>query len=354
MAYYFINIEEQLHSVLDALTKAAVSEIGRLIEDAATGLRLEIIRSHKENETLSMKLQEKERELRAVQGDRMQTDEVKDAFERNYSLLSVEKDIRQCVVAQQTDEVLNQVLVKKEQVEVEEDLKSDWKSDIFEAEESSGAGSVPGLKQDGAPAAEAGLQPGLVMDLGQVGWSEPVEQEGDVGSDGQSELAPRRSARARKGNIVYNDNNDPENEDDSDFQPLSKFLKNCLNLQEREPLGDFRKSEANRLILYRATLAEEKRKASNKKAAERMQRYRKRQKEKQKFETGKRLTREERQSMEEKKKTQREYWRIKKAEYRSRQSAQDKQREKEKRRKLYKETNRLLPRSQPILKRGCK
>ncbi|KAJ8289409.1 hypothetical protein GJAV_G00000990 [Gymnothorax javanicus] len=188
MAYYCVNIEEQLHSILDALTKDAVTEIVKLIEDGSAVLRLEIFRSHKENETLRMKLQEMERDLKAAREDIKKRDDLKDSLGRRYSLPTVEEDSWQLDMAgqvkhDQNGEVLSQVLVKKEGLDDAEDQNSDWRSNIFEAEESTGAESVPGLKQDGVPAAEAGLQPGLVTDSGQFGWLEPEVQDGYADAD---------------------------------------------------------------------------------------------------------------------------------------------------------------------------
>ena len=57
MVYYCIDVQKQLHTILETLTKDAVAEIGKLIEDGSAVLRLEIFHSQKENETLKMKLQ---------------------------------------------------------------------------------------------------------------------------------------------------------------------------------------------------------------------------------------------------------------------------------------------------------
>lgn len=47
----------QLTSIMEALTKAAVAEICGLVDDSHAVLRLEIVRSHKENEALRRKLE---------------------------------------------------------------------------------------------------------------------------------------------------------------------------------------------------------------------------------------------------------------------------------------------------------
>lgn len=51
------TFHSQLTSIMEALTKAAVSEICELVDDSYAVLQLEITRSHKENETLRRKLE---------------------------------------------------------------------------------------------------------------------------------------------------------------------------------------------------------------------------------------------------------------------------------------------------------
>ncbi|KAG7465898.1 hypothetical protein MATL_G00159110 [Megalops atlanticus] len=70
MTYFSIDFQKQLQSILDALTKDAITEIGKLIEDGSALLRLEIHRSHEENETLKRKLQVLESQLMAADGHR--------------------------------------------------------------------------------------------------------------------------------------------------------------------------------------------------------------------------------------------------------------------------------------------
>ncbi|KAJ8272808.1 hypothetical protein GJAV_G00093670 [Gymnothorax javanicus] len=59
--------ETQLASIMEALAKAAVTEIRKLVEDGSVELRLEVSRSHKEINRLMSKLQQVEGELRKAQ-----------------------------------------------------------------------------------------------------------------------------------------------------------------------------------------------------------------------------------------------------------------------------------------------
>ncbi|KAJ8272812.1 hypothetical protein GJAV_G00093710 [Gymnothorax javanicus] len=59
--------EIQLASILEALTKAAMTEISKLVEDGAVALRLEVSQSHKEIDCLRRKLQQVENERRTTQ-----------------------------------------------------------------------------------------------------------------------------------------------------------------------------------------------------------------------------------------------------------------------------------------------
>lgn len=53
----YTGFHSQLTSIMEALTKAAVAEICELVDDSYAVLRLEITRSHKENEALRRKLE---------------------------------------------------------------------------------------------------------------------------------------------------------------------------------------------------------------------------------------------------------------------------------------------------------
>ena len=57
------TLEEQLSSIMDALAKAAVSEIGQLFSEGSATLRLQITRSLKENEALRTRMKVMRREL---------------------------------------------------------------------------------------------------------------------------------------------------------------------------------------------------------------------------------------------------------------------------------------------------
>ena len=61
-------IQLQMASIMEILTKTAVSEIIKLVEDGSAALRLEMRRSQRENEALKTKLVLMEGELRAVRG----------------------------------------------------------------------------------------------------------------------------------------------------------------------------------------------------------------------------------------------------------------------------------------------
>ncbi|KAJ8272800.1 hypothetical protein GJAV_G00093590 [Gymnothorax javanicus] len=58
--------QTQLALIMEALAKAAVAEISKLVEDGTCVLRLEVSRSHKEIDGLRRKLQQVERELRTA------------------------------------------------------------------------------------------------------------------------------------------------------------------------------------------------------------------------------------------------------------------------------------------------
>ncbi|KAJ8336443.1 hypothetical protein SKAU_G00376630 [Synaphobranchus kaupii] len=62
----FLDIHAELASIMDILAKSAVAEIGRLVDDGAALLRLEISRSHREISVLRRNLQLRERELQAA------------------------------------------------------------------------------------------------------------------------------------------------------------------------------------------------------------------------------------------------------------------------------------------------
>ena len=100
MAYYCIDVQKQLHTILETLTKDAVAEIGKLIEDGSAVLRLEIFHSQKENETLKMKLQKMERELKSARENGKKREEFKDVFAMRYCL-SAEEDLQKCDVVEQ-------------------------------------------------------------------------------------------------------------------------------------------------------------------------------------------------------------------------------------------------------------
>ncbi|XP_064162533.1 zinc finger protein 696-like isoform X1 [Anguilla rostrata] len=176
MAYYGINVQKQLHSILDALTKDAVAEIGKLIEDGSAVLRLEIFHSQKENETLKMKLQEMERELKTAREYGKKGQEFKDAFATRYCLPAEEEDFRQCVIVEQSGELLSESVIKKERLEEQENcLGSDWRGDILEAERSVGSDWDSGL--NGGVAAEVRPGPGAAPEP--FVWAEPELMQGD-------------------------------------------------------------------------------------------------------------------------------------------------------------------------------
>ncbi|KAJ8333268.1 hypothetical protein SKAU_G00421640 [Synaphobranchus kaupii] len=129
MAYYGINLQKQLYCILETLTKEAVAEIGKLIEDGSAVLRLEIFHSQKENETLKMKVQEMERELKTAReyGKKREV--------TRYCLPAGEEDLRQCVVLEQSGELLSELVIKKERLENQENsLGDEWRGDILEVE----------------------------------------------------------------------------------------------------------------------------------------------------------------------------------------------------------------------------
>ncbi|KAL4594032.1 hypothetical protein GN956_G26273 [Arapaima gigas] len=64
-------LHEQLRSIMEALTRAAVADICRLVEDGYALLRLEVSRKQKENEDLKEKLDELEMVLAQGGGARV-------------------------------------------------------------------------------------------------------------------------------------------------------------------------------------------------------------------------------------------------------------------------------------------
>ncbi|KAG7458526.1 hypothetical protein MATL_G00221200 [Megalops atlanticus] len=70
-----IAFQSQLASIMEVLSKAAVAEITKLVDDGSVALRMEVCRSQKENAALKRKLQLMERELRAARGCRDGTQE---------------------------------------------------------------------------------------------------------------------------------------------------------------------------------------------------------------------------------------------------------------------------------------
>ncbi|KAJ8332589.1 hypothetical protein SKAU_G00423780 [Synaphobranchus kaupii] len=58
----------QMASIMEVLTKTAVAEITKLVDDGSAALRLEMCRSQRENEALKRKLLQIERELGAARG----------------------------------------------------------------------------------------------------------------------------------------------------------------------------------------------------------------------------------------------------------------------------------------------
>lgn len=60
--------QTQLAAIMDILAKAAVAEIGKLVDDSYAVLRLEVSRSQSENEALRRKLMLMESELRSRRG----------------------------------------------------------------------------------------------------------------------------------------------------------------------------------------------------------------------------------------------------------------------------------------------
>ncbi|XP_036373245.1 zinc finger protein 112-like [Megalops cyprinoides] len=65
-----ISFHSQLASIMEVLSKAAVAEITKLVDDGSAVLRLEVCRSQKENAALKRRLQLMEKELRAARGCR--------------------------------------------------------------------------------------------------------------------------------------------------------------------------------------------------------------------------------------------------------------------------------------------
>ncbi|XP_029108989.1 zinc finger protein 135-like [Scleropages formosus] len=61
-----INFRKQLGAIMEILTKAAVAEIIKLVDDGSACLRLEMCRAQNENEALKTKVQEMEGELEAA------------------------------------------------------------------------------------------------------------------------------------------------------------------------------------------------------------------------------------------------------------------------------------------------
>lgn len=62
----FANIHPQIASILEILTRSAVTEICRLVDGSAEVLLLEMCRRQSENDTLRRKLERMELELRAA------------------------------------------------------------------------------------------------------------------------------------------------------------------------------------------------------------------------------------------------------------------------------------------------
>ena len=67
------SFQVNLASIMDVLTKTAVAEIAKLVEDGSAALRREMCRSQIENEALKTKLLLMEGEPRAVRGYREKT-----------------------------------------------------------------------------------------------------------------------------------------------------------------------------------------------------------------------------------------------------------------------------------------
>ncbi|KAG5830134.1 hypothetical protein ANANG_G00316720 [Anguilla anguilla] len=62
------SFQVQMVSIMEVLTKTALAEITKLVDDASAALRLEMCRSQRENEALKSKLLVMEGELRAARG----------------------------------------------------------------------------------------------------------------------------------------------------------------------------------------------------------------------------------------------------------------------------------------------
>ena len=65
-----INFHTQLTSIMDILTKAAVAEITKLVDESYAVLRFQVYRCQNEKDLLKRKLQLAERELRVARGTR--------------------------------------------------------------------------------------------------------------------------------------------------------------------------------------------------------------------------------------------------------------------------------------------
>ncbi|KAI1895001.1 hypothetical protein AGOR_G00101530 [Albula goreensis] len=132
MTYYGVNFQEQLHSILVALTNDAMTEIGKLIEDGSAVLRLEIYHSQRENETLKRRMLDMENELKAFrQNVKKRAEPRKNAFATQYSPAE-ENDVEQSLG---TRGLLSEPLIKKERLEGCENCPcADWRGNVLEAE----------------------------------------------------------------------------------------------------------------------------------------------------------------------------------------------------------------------------
>ncbi|KAJ8332593.1 hypothetical protein SKAU_G00423820 [Synaphobranchus kaupii] len=63
-----VSFQVQMASIMEVLTKTAVAEITKLVDDGSAALRLEMCRSQRENEALKRKLLQMERERAAARG----------------------------------------------------------------------------------------------------------------------------------------------------------------------------------------------------------------------------------------------------------------------------------------------
>lgn len=63
-----VHFRRQVGAVMEILTKAAIAEIAKLVDDGSAVLRLEMYRTQSENETLKTRIRQMESDLEAALG----------------------------------------------------------------------------------------------------------------------------------------------------------------------------------------------------------------------------------------------------------------------------------------------